>query len=261
MMYMLLFYSDDSKMAEIMERDPEPLMKRHVAFNKFVSSRTRLIASHALQPSAATVTVRPTDGGEREAAPGPGVTAGSRVELNGFYLINCKDIDEAVQIARQYPMPEELGYIEVRPAVSQWKTAPIADSTASVDAIWARYADVATWPEWMAGVESVTLNGPFATDTTGDIRMVDGAVRPLRLVTVKEPLSFTMETELAEGIWLSTEHYLTPLSDGHGTRIIHHPVVPHNALDVMGLHFTATVNEQAKATVDGLAEKVAGPWS
>ncbi|MFL6051854.1 MAG: YciI family protein [Actinoallomurus sp.] len=255
MMYMLLFYSDDTKMAEIMERDPEPLMNRHLKFNTMVQSRTRLIAAHALQPNKATVTIRPTGDDERQAVPGP--ASESRVVLNGFYLINCKDMDEAVEIAREYPMPEELGYIEVRPIVQQWKNAPIADSTASVEAIWSRYADFSSWPDWMVDVESVTLNGLFTAGTTGEIRMTGGIVRPLRLVTVKEPESFTMETGLANGIWLWSGHYLTPLPDGRGTRITHEPVVPHNALEIMGLHFTATVNEQAKLSVDDLAEQAA----
>src|SRR3954471_20297071 len=103
MQFMLLFYSDDEKMAEIMERDPEPLMNRHIEFNKMVRARTRLIASHALQPAPATVTVRPAGAGERATVPGPATR--DRVALNGFYLITCKDMDEAVEIARQYPMP------------------------------------------------------------------------------------------------------------------------------------------------------------
>lgn len=255
MMFMLLFHGDDRKLAEIMARDPEPLMRRHVAFNKMVRARTRLIASHALQPAAATVTVRP-DGDERVAEPGPAVD--SPVVLNGFYLINCKDLAEAVEIARAYPMPPDLGgYVEVRPTVSQWKTAPIADTGASTEEIWARYTDVASWPEWLDGVAAASLDGPFAADTTGELRLTDGTVRPLRLVTVKEPESFTMETGLGNGIWLWTGHYLTPTPDGTGTRITHEPVVPHHALDVLGLHYTATVNEQAAASVARLAELVA----
>ncbi|QIS11602.1 YciI family protein [Nocardia arthritidis] len=248
MEYLLLFYSDDAQMAEIMANDPEPLMNRHVEFNKTVKARTRIVTSHALEPVAATVTVRPTGDGESVAVPGP--ASPNPVALNGFYLITCKDMDEAVDIAKRYPMPEDLGYIEVRPTVSRWRGTPLADSSAPREQVWERYADIESWPEWLAGVAAA--RGTFATGGTGELRMADGAVRPMRIGTVTDPISFTMEIEVAHDVWVWYGHYLTARPDG-GTRIIHEPSVPHHALDTMGLHFTAAVNEQAAQSVATLA--------
>jgi hypothetical protein len=249
MMYMLLFYGDDEKMKEILT-DPAELMNRHVQFNRMVQERSRLVYAHALQPHRETVTVRPEADGMTAAA---GAATDARTTLNGFYLINCKDQDEAVEIAKLYPMPEGLGYVEVRPTIQEWKTAPIADSSAAPEEIWSFYRDAASWPQWMSEVESVRLEGVFAAGTSGEITMADGTVRALRIATVAESKSFTMEIELAPNIWLWVGHYLMPLPSGE-TRITHEPVVPHAALDVLGLHFTQTVNAQAKTSVETLAE-------
>jgi hypothetical protein len=252
MMFMLLFYGDDKKIAGMLESDPTELMTRHVKFNAgIVQKRSKLIAAHALQPAKATMTVRP-DGGTRRVFPGPATD--TTFVLNGFYLINCKNMDEALDIARSYEMPEDLGYVEVRPAVQEWKTAPVVDSPAAADTLWALYRDVASWPAWLDGVSEAELDGPFAAGTGGTLRLADGETRTLRLATVTEPESFTMEVRLADGIWLWVGHYLTPLPTG-GTRITHEPVVPHAALDVFGIHFTQGVNAQAQASVERLAER------
>lgn len=253
MMFMLLFYGDDRKLTEILQQDPATLMSRHVAFNRMVQKRSRLVAAHALQPVRSTMTVRP-HGDTRTVTAGPATE--SATALNGFYLINCKDMDEALDIAKLYPMPEDLGYVEVRPAVQEWKTAPIVDSAADAATIWSLYADVLGWPEWMDGVRAVTLNGAFEPGTTGEITTTGGEIRQLRLGTVHPPESFTMEIRLADGIWQWVGHYLKPLPDG-GTRITHEPVVPHAALDVLGIHFTSQVNAEARGSVEKLAAKAA----
>jgi hypothetical protein len=49
-----------------------------------------------------------------------------------------------------------------------------ATSTAAPSAIFARWADVATWPEWNTDTEWVRLNGPFATGTTGVLKPKGG---------------------------------------------------------------------------------------
>lgn len=253
MMFMLLFYGDDQKMAEILQRDRSALMSRHLAFNRMVQERSRLVAAHALQPVSSAMTVRPR-GDTRAVTPGPATD--DPTALNGFYLINCKDMDEALEIAKLYPMPEELGYVEVRPAVQEWKTAPIVDSAADAATIWSLYADVCGWPDWMAGVRAVTWHGSFQPGTSGEITTADGEVRPVRITTVRPPESFTMEIRLADGIWQWAGHYLKPLPGG-GTRITHEPVVPHAALEVLGIHFTSQVNADARASVEQLATRAA----
>lgn len=255
MLFMLLFYGDNEKMAEILRQDPAPLMAQHLAFNTQAQERSRLIEAHALQPVDATVTVLPQAGTSKVVA---GATTENRLSLNGFYLINCKDLDEAVDIAKLYPMPEDMGHVEVRPTVQEWKTAPIADSAAPAAAIWSLYSDVSSWPDWMDGVAAMRLDGAFAAGTAGEITMTDGAVRPLRLATVSEPESFTMEIRLPDGTWLWVGHYLKSLPDG-GTRVTHEPLVPHTALEVLGLNFSRDVNAQARASVENLAKMAAVP--
>ena len=70
-----------------------------------------LVAAEALQPveTAATVRVR---GGKVSVTDGP--FAETKEQLAGFYLIDARDLNEAIQIAGKIP-PAREGSIEVRP--------------------------------------------------------------------------------------------------------------------------------------------------
>jgi hypothetical protein len=70
-----------------------------------------LIDSHPLQPAATATTVRVRDG-ERQLTDGP--YAEIKEMLGGYYLVDCANLDEAVQWAAQIPAAK-YGSVEVRP--------------------------------------------------------------------------------------------------------------------------------------------------
>jgi hypothetical protein len=76
-----------------------------------------LLAAEALQPVETATTVRVRDG---QAAITDGPFAETKEQLAGFYLIEARDLGEAIQVASEIP-PAREGSIEVRPI---WELTP-----------------------------------------------------------------------------------------------------------------------------------------
>jgi hypothetical protein len=84
------------------------------AFTQETVDRGAFIAGEGLQPSATATTVKVTEGGgERIVTDGPFTE--SKEQLGGFYLLECKDLDDALEWARKVPV--RAGSIEVRPVM------------------------------------------------------------------------------------------------------------------------------------------------
>src|SRR5262249_43654712 len=104
MKYLCLVYGEESKMAEM--NDDECM-----AFDGALRSRGKCIASEALQPVHTATTVRVRNG---KLAISDGPFTETKEQLAGFYLVDARDLDEAIQLASQIP-PARVGSIEVRP--------------------------------------------------------------------------------------------------------------------------------------------------
>jgi hypothetical protein len=102
--YLCLVYGDEQQLATI--KDSECM-----GWGDTLRKSGHYLAAEALQPvkTAATVKVR---NGKPVVTDGPFTEA--KEFLAGFYLIEAKDLDEAVQLASQIP-PARVGAIEVRP--------------------------------------------------------------------------------------------------------------------------------------------------
>ena len=104
MKYLCLVYGEESKMREVNDLSC-------LAFDQSVRSSGQCIASEALEPVATATTVR-VRGGKVSVTDGP--FAETKECLAGFYLIEARDLNEAIQIASRIP-PAQIGSIEVRP--------------------------------------------------------------------------------------------------------------------------------------------------
>lgn len=100
-----------------------------------------------------------------------------------------------------------------------WTHEHAVETTASPAAVFARYADVATWPAWDRGMELVELDGPFATGSAGRMRPAGFETLPFTLAWVEDGVGFTDETPFM-GHVLRFVHRLEPLAAG-GTRVVH----------------------------------------
>ena len=104
MKYLCLVYGEEQKMREVDDL-------HCLAFDQSVRKSGHCIASEALQPVASATTVRVRNG---KVAVTDGPFAETKECLAGFYMIEAKDLNEAIQLAAKIP-PAEIGSIEIRP--------------------------------------------------------------------------------------------------------------------------------------------------
>lgn len=113
MQYLLLIYLNE---AEAAKRTPEENAKNfdeYMSFSKAIGESGHLVGGQPLEPVATATTVR-VKGGKVVRTDGP--FAETREQLGGYYLIEAKDLDEAVSIAARIPDARD-GSIEVRPVM------------------------------------------------------------------------------------------------------------------------------------------------
>ena len=108
MRYMLLLYQDEKQI----DMSPEEMAKWE-AFTKEVTDAGAYEDGRALQPVPTATTVRVRDG---ETVTTDGPFAETKEQLGGFYLLNCKNLDEAIAYAAKIPSAPR-GSIEVRPVM------------------------------------------------------------------------------------------------------------------------------------------------
>jgi hypothetical protein len=115
MQYLLLIYQAELPPGE--ERDPAALgaeLELYNAFTREVRERGQFIAGEALETTDTATSVRVQDG-RTVVTDGP--FAETKEALGGFYLLECKDLDEAIEMAAKIPAARR-GTIEVRPVWS-----------------------------------------------------------------------------------------------------------------------------------------------
>jgi hypothetical protein len=113
MKYLCLIYDDEKKFAGMTKSEGEAIMGEYFAFTDSIKKSGHYVAGEALQPVRTATTVRVRQG---RASSTDGPFAETKEQLGGFYMINARDLDEAVQIAARIPSAR-LGSIEVRPVV------------------------------------------------------------------------------------------------------------------------------------------------
>ena len=113
MRYALLIYGDQSGWENATPEDTQETTDAYYAFTRDVQERGIMQAGEALQPVTTATTVRVRNG-ETLSTDGP--FAETKEQLGGFYIVDCKDLDEATEIAAKIPGAQS-GSIEVRPVM------------------------------------------------------------------------------------------------------------------------------------------------
>lgn len=104
--YLLLIYEDEKRFAE---GYPENELNEYRAFGKEFAQSIK--GGHALQPTRTATTVRVREG-RRLTTDGP--FAETKEQLGGFYIVEARDLDEAIKMAAKIPGVRS-GSVEVRP--------------------------------------------------------------------------------------------------------------------------------------------------
>ena len=113
MKYLLTLYGDESRFADLTPEQMQEGMKRWDAYTNEAKAAGAHLGGEGLQPSATATTVEIPESGDPIVTDGP--FAETKEQLGGFYLLDCKDLDEALAWARKIPMPG--GKVEVRPVM------------------------------------------------------------------------------------------------------------------------------------------------
>src|SRR5947209_7540609 len=99
MRYLLLIYTPETDMPPA-PAEGRKMMEAYATFTQDIQQRGLMQAGEALQPTATATTVR-VRGGERLITDGP--FAETKEQLGGFYLVTCKNLDEAIDLAARIP--------------------------------------------------------------------------------------------------------------------------------------------------------------
>jgi hypothetical protein len=113
MRFMLTLIGPEGGWEDITPEQMAEEMKNWERFGKEAVEAGVFIAGDGLQPTSEGKTVRGGRGEERVVTDGP--FAETKEQIGGFYLLECKDIDEALEWAKKVPI--RGGAIEVRPVM------------------------------------------------------------------------------------------------------------------------------------------------
>ena len=109
MRYALLIYGAESADSQASTEEQEAVMAAYNAFGE--RYKDQIVGGEALLETSSATTVRVRNG---KSLTTDGPFAETKEQLGGFYLVNCNDLDEALQIAANIPGAVR-GSIEVRP--------------------------------------------------------------------------------------------------------------------------------------------------
>ena len=113
MKYLLMIYDDEKLWDAMSPAESDAYLGEYFSFTDGVRASGQYVAGEALQPVATATTVRIRDG-KLSTTDGP--FAETKEQLGGFYLVEARDLNEAIQVAAKIPSAR-IGSIEVRPVI------------------------------------------------------------------------------------------------------------------------------------------------
>ena|SRR6187455_3305710 len=111
MRYLCLIYLDEKHLAAMPQVEMDALNAKHLALNEDLLKSGHFIEAEALTPGSCATCVRVRNG-RPTVVDGP--YAETKEMVAGFYLIEARDLNEAIQVAARLPSAP-LGTVEVRP--------------------------------------------------------------------------------------------------------------------------------------------------
>ena len=113
MRYLFLIYTQEQAETEATPAEQEAVMEAYFAFTREVRDAGVMLGGEALQPTTTATTVRVREG-KTLTADGP--FAETKEQLGGYYMLECPNLDEAIEWAAKIP-GASYGAIEIRPLV------------------------------------------------------------------------------------------------------------------------------------------------
>ncbi len=111
MKYLCLIYEDEAAFGKMPKAEAGKLMSEYHAFTEDVKRSGHYLGGNALQPTQSASTVRIRNG---KISTTDGPFAETKEQLGGYYLIEARDLNDAIQVGARIP-GSRMGSIEVRP--------------------------------------------------------------------------------------------------------------------------------------------------
>ena len=111
MQYMLLVHHDEEAFMNIDETKRQQLLDESVQLTHQLHANGHYVSASPLHPAATAAIVRVRDG-KQTVTDGPFIE--TKEQLAGYFLINAKDLNDAIRIAARVP-GARIGTVEVRP--------------------------------------------------------------------------------------------------------------------------------------------------
>src|SRR5262245_9964236 len=111
MKYLCLIYDEEKKLESMPKTESEAFMGEYFAFTDGIKKSGHYLGGNALHQVQAATTVRLRNG-KLSTTDGP--FAETKEQLGGYYLIEARDLNDAIQVASKIPSAR-IGSIEVRP--------------------------------------------------------------------------------------------------------------------------------------------------
>jgi hypothetical protein len=113
MKYLLLIHDEEKEWQSLSEAEQQSIYGEYRKLIEELTSKGQFLGGSQLQPTSTATSIRVRDG-KQMVTDGP--FAETREQLGGYFLIEAKDLDEAISIAGRVPSAR-MGTIELRPLV------------------------------------------------------------------------------------------------------------------------------------------------
>ena len=111
MQYLCLIYEDEKEWQKMPKAETEKIINEFSSYTDSVRKSGHYVGGNALQPTHTATTVRVRQG---RVATTDGPFAETKEQLGGYYLLQARDLNEAIQLASRIP-GARFGAVEVRP--------------------------------------------------------------------------------------------------------------------------------------------------
>jgi hypothetical protein len=114
MKYLCLIYENEGEWANYSKEQTDAIMGEYFTFTDDIKKSGHLLGGEALQPTQTATTVRVRNG---KVSTTDGPFAETKEQLGGYYLVEAKDLNDAIQVAARIPGARH-GAVEVRPIIA-----------------------------------------------------------------------------------------------------------------------------------------------
>src|SRR3954465_11701554 len=127
MKYAFTIYADDEQRANASEEDRQAMTQAYGQVTQEMNEKGVFVAGEGLYPTQTATTVR-VRGGDRDVTAGP--FGETKEQLGGFYVLDVKDLDEAIEWAAKIP-GSQIGSVEIRPVMVYDEAGNLVDPAAA----------------------------------------------------------------------------------------------------------------------------------